>query len=219
MKMWNMIGILCLAGVTLLPAAEPDLLKNGGFSLDGAVAEMKRRGILPPGNVSAPERGIFQSDTGELTLRTGEKKMTVVTPRTEAACLTAGGRETLKSFSVERISTDGCVALCSIDGEPLGGSRRMVLLYMTEEANSDMELAANRATLISLGTVPVLSRTGILELDLRRPGSWKLYALGLNGSRREEIPVTPSAAGQKITIDTGMLESGPTPFFELVANP
>ena len=87
---------------------------------------------------------------------------------------------------------------------------------MTEEANSGMELAADRATLRSLGTAPILSRTGILDLSVRRTGNWKLYALGINGSRREEIPVTGSAAGLKIRLDTGALRYGPTPFFELV---
>lgn len=190
--------------------------KNNEFSLAGAVAAMKRKGILSPENISAPEQGIFQSDTGELVLKSREKKMTVITPRTEAVCMTAGKQERLKFFDIENNSADSCVALCSADGKPLAESRRIVLLYMTEEANSGMELAADRATLRSLGTAPILSRTGILELSVRRTGNWKLYALGINGSRREEIPVTGSAAGLKIRLDTGALRYGPTPFFELV---
>ena len=41
---------------------------------------MKRKGILPAGNITDPARGIFQSDTGEILLNAPEKKMTVVTP-------------------------------------------------------------------------------------------------------------------------------------------
>jgi hypothetical protein len=191
--------------------------KNGTFSLVKTVAVMKQKGILSPSNISAPDQGIFQSDTEELVLNAPEKKMTVVTPRTEAVCMTAGKRESLKLLEVESSSADGCIALCSADRKPLAESRRIVLLYMTEEANSSMVLAANRATLIELGTTPILARVGILELNIRRTGHWKLYALGIDGSRREEIPVINTADGLKIHLDTGTLQYGPTPFFELVA--
>ena len=179
---------------------------------------MKEKGILSPRNISSPKQGIFQSDTEELLLKSREKKMTVITPRTEAICMTAGERESLKFFQVEKNSANSCIAACSIDNKPLATSRRIVLLYMTEEANSNMSLAANRATLLSLGSAPLLARTGVLELNVRRQGSWKLYALGMNGSRREEIPVRNSASGLKLRLDTASLQYGPTPFFELVAD-
>lgn len=193
--------------------------KNSTFSLAEAVAAMKRKGILSAKNISVPEQGIFQSDTEELVLKTREKMMTVVTPRTEAVCMTAGKRVSLKSLEVEKNSADSCVALCSADGRPLAESRRMVLLYMTEEANSGMKLAADRVTLVELGTTPVLARTGVAELKIRRTGTerWKLYALGIDGSRREEIPVASLADCLKIRLDTGALRYGPTPFFELSA--
>lgn len=191
---------------------------HNAFSLDEAVAIMKEKGILSPRNISSPKQGIFQSDTEELLLKSREKKMTVITPRTEAICMTAGERESLKFFQVEKNSANSCIAACSIDNKPLATSRRIVLLYMTEEANSNMSLAANRATLLSLGSAPLLARTGVLELNVRRQGSWKLYALGMNGSRREEIPVRNSASGLKLRLDTASLQYGPTPFFELVAD-
>lgn len=59
----------------------------------------------------------------------------------------------------------------------------------------------------------------ILFRNLRRPGSWKLYALGVDGGRRDEIPVQAAGDHQTIRIDTGALPAGPTPFFELVADP
>ena len=190
--------------------------KNGTFSLEKAVAAMKRKGILSPGNISAPDRGIFQSDTEELLLNAGEKKLTIITPRTEAVCMTAGKRELLRSLEVEKNSADSCVALCSSNGKNLADTHRMVLLYMTEETNSGMMLAADRSTLVVPGRAPILARAGVLELKIRRTGQWKLYALGIDGSRREEIPVTNTADGLKIHLDTGALRYGPTPFFELI---
>ena len=176
---------------------------------------MKRKGILPSGNITDPARGIFQSDTGEILLNAPEKRMTVVTPRTEAVCMTAGNAQNLKIMELKNSSADSCTALTSVDGMPLEKSRRMVLLYMTEEANSGMTLAADRATMLDCGKSPVLARTGTLNITVRRRGNWKLHALAPDGSRCEEIPVARSANGLEIQIDTAALRNGPTPFFEL----
>ncbi len=191
---------------------------DSGFSLPEAVNLMKRKGILPAGNITDPARGIFQSDTGEILLNAPEKKMTVVTPRTEAVCMTAGNAQKLKILDVKNSSTDGCIALTSVDGMPLEKSRRLVLLYMTEEANSGMILAADRATMLKSGNTPILARTGTLEATVRRTGNWKLYALAPDGSRSGELPAAHSAEGLEIHLDTAALRHGPTPFFELEEN-
>lgn len=188
---------------------------DNSFSLPEAVNLMKRKGILPSGNITDPARGIFQSDTGEILLNAPEKRMTVVTPRTEAVCMTAGNAQNLKIMELKNSSADSCTALTSVDGMPLEKSRRMVLLYMTEEANSGMTLAADRATMLDCGKSPVLARTGTLNITVRRRGNWKLHALAPDGSRCEEIPVARSANGLEIQIDTAALRNGPTPFFEL----
>lgn len=189
---------------------------GGGFSMRRAVSEMKRRGILSAGNLSDPEREIFHSDTEELYLSAREKLMKAVTTRTEAVCLPAGTGAGLKLLEVGNTTASACVAVSSIDSAPLTESRRMVLLYLTEEANTGMELLANRATLWSIGGQPVLARTGKLQLTFRRTGNWKLYALGIDGRRRDEIAVETSPEGIRIDIDTDKLANGPTPFFELV---
>lgn len=192
--------------------------QGGEFSLDAAVKTMREKGILSRSNRTAPERGIFQSDTEELTLERRTSKLQILTPRTEAICMKGGTQEELRSFRIRKNTADSCVALCAIDGRKLAESSRMILLYMTEEANSNMILSANRAALIEAGGSPVLTRTGILELELpRRPGSWKLHALGIDGSRRESIPVKRDGNSLRITLDTRSLQSGPTPFFELIA--
>ena len=132
--------------------------------------------------------------------------------------MTAGERESLKFFQVEKNSANSCIAACSIDNKPLATSRRIVLLYMTEEANSGMILAADRATMLKSGNTPILARTGTLEATVRRTGNWKLYALAPDGSRSEELPAAHSAEGLEIHLDTAALRHGPTPFFELEEN-
>ncbi|MBN2641543.1 MAG: hypothetical protein JXR78_07820, partial [Victivallales bacterium] len=134
------------------------------FSLDAFVSEMKKRGILPEENITRPSENIFQSDTGEIILQANKKLMKVVTARTEAISTASGSRQKLNRMELIKTTTPACVALCSVDDNNIKDSKRMVLVYSTEEANSGMELAPGRETLISLGHSPVLMKTGQLEI-------------------------------------------------------
>ncbi len=195
--------------------------RDAKFSLDRTVLEMKKRGILSPDNISTPSKGIFQSDTGEITLRSREKLMKVVTPKTEAVSMTAGNRETLGVLTVRATSSDACIAVTSVDGRPLTQSRRMVLVYSTEMVNTGMSVGGGRARLVKLGRAPILMRTGTLSLALAGRGNpgWKLYALNLVGERTESLPVAYSDSSLRIELDTRKLKDGNTPFFELVLEP
>ncbi len=193
--------------------------KDRNFSLSDTVAEMKKRGILPKENLTDPERGIFQTDTGEITMRQAEKLVKVVTPLTEAVTMEAGKAERLGVLEVRNSTADACIGATSIDGKPLAESGRIVLVYSTEMVNSGMELSGSRATLIKFGAPPALMRTGTLELSLesRNGSGFALYALAIDGTRTERIPLAPPAGGRlSIRIDTAKLAKGPTPFFELV---
>ena len=191
---------------------------GGKFSLDRTVKEMKMRGILPQNNISVPSKGIFQSDTGELTMRVREKLLKVVTPRTEAVAMAEGKAERLGAVSVLKNSTRGCVGVTSIDALPLPESRRMVIVYATEVVNSGMELGAGRARLVKPGSGPGLLRTGKFTLSIqnRNGGTWKLYALTLAGEREEELPVEYRNGALTLSVNTAKLKGANTPFFELV---
>lgn len=191
---------------------------GGKFSLDRTVKEMKMRGILPQNNISVPSKGIFQSDTGELTMRVREKLLKVVTPRTEAVAMAEGKAERLGAVSVLKNSTRGCVGVTSLDALPLQESRRMVIVYATEVVNSGMELGAGRARLVKPGSGPGLLRTGEFTLSIqnRNGGTWKLYALTLAGEREEELPVEYRNGALTLSVNTAKLKGANTPFFELV---
>ena len=191
---------------------------GGNFSLDRTVREMKERGILPKDNISVPSKGIFQSDTGELTMRVREKLLKVVTPRTEAVAMSGGKSERLGAVSVLKNSTRGCLGVTSIDALPLPESRRMVIVYATEVVNSGMELGGGRARLVKPGTGPALLKTGEFALSIRNRnrGTWKFYALSLAGERKEALPVEERNGALFLSVDTAKLRSANTPFFELV---
>lgn len=189
------------------------------FSLDAAVVAMKTKGILPKDNISAPSKGIFQSDTGEITIRVKEKLLKVATPRSEAVTLEGGKGEKVGSLNVVNTSIPAMVAACAIDDGTLANSKRIVLIYSTESVNTDLELSADRVTLVNLGRPPILMRSGKLDIAIKNTNAanMSLYALGFNGLRRERLAVAVKGEFINISIDTGRLKDGPTPFFELIA--
>ena len=222
------IGNGGVADLTLYPS---DAMEAGGsdwfievtdgddknFDLDKVVAKMKEKKLLSPDNLSVPSKGIFQSDTGEITLYAEQKLLKVITSQSEAVSLQPGKTEKLLQLTVNNSTVPACVAVCSIDGKALKNSGRMVLIYSTEEANSGMILAPDRERLQYLGIEPVLLRTGVLEakLENNNSSSMELYALGMDGTRHEKLPLTREGKVLHIKLDTAQLKNGPTVFFEL----
>jgi len=216
--------------LVLAPANGSQAMANGGgwavnsidakdakFSLDAAVACLRAKAILPEANLSDPARGVFQSDTGEITMRTKENLLKIATPRSEAVTLEGGKGELVGQLEVLGSDVSALVAACAVDQEALGDSKRVVLIYATEVANSGMELSPDRVTLVKLGTQPVLMKTGKLAIKLKNANAaaMSLYALGFDGARREKLPLRFKDGVLEIALDTAALKDGPTPFFEL----
>ena len=63
--------------------------EKAGASLDALVDRMRRSGLLPEANISEPSKGVFQSDTGEITMRAKENLLKVATRFSEAVTLAA----------------------------------------------------------------------------------------------------------------------------------
>lgn len=192
---------------------------NTAFSLPKAVEVLRERGILPAGNQTDVAKDLFQSDTGEITLAAKEKRITVITPRTEGVTLNDQQSAALATLTVQSTSVAAAVAVTAVDAQPLRTSRRIVLVYLTDTVNTGMELSEDRATLIKPGTLPPLVRTGVLKVSLQNEvgAKWKVWALGFNGARRELIPSQVKDKTIEITIDTAKLKNGPTSFFEIAA--
>lgn len=191
---------------------------NNTFSMADFVKKMRMQGILPADNISDPDAGVFQSETGEITLRTKENLVKVITPRTVGVSIEADKPETAGCLTIAGSSIPAAIVICSVDGRPVTESTRMVLVYNTEMAFSGMELSEDRVTMISRGKMPVLLRAGRLEAALKCKNAAKLalYMLRMDGSRAMKIPVTAESGTLKIMIDTANIMDSITPFFELV---
>jgi len=191
-----------------------------GESLDALVGRMKRSGLLAESNVSEPSKGVFESDTGQITMRAEENLLKVVTPMSEAVTLEAGRSEAVGRLEVTGSDTAAMVGVCAMDGKDLSDSRRMVLLYTTEAVNTGMAVTPDRAMMFDYGELPVLMKVGRLDATLRNAHGkdMALYALALNGERRERLALAWEDGRLQIHLDTASLKHGPTPFFELAAD-
>jgi len=193
--------------------------KGEPFDIAAFAQKMRAAGILSKDNISDPKNGVFQSDTGEITMCANESLLKVSTPKSEAVTLLAGKSENVGALRVKSSSVDAAVAVCSVDNKPLRKSSRLLLIYSTDDANSGAEYSADGSMLLKAGKLPVLMRAGVLEVEIETGATAKfaLYPLHSDGTRREPLPIEVVGGTAKIRIDTSKLKNGPTPFFEIVA--
>ena len=126
--------------------------------------------------------------------------------------------EKLARMTVKASSAPACIAAIAVDNQPLATSKRIVIVYSTMVANSNLTLSPDRRVNIQSGHAPTLLRCGKLQMQIDRPvKGFKLYALGFDGARRQELPLAKRDIVTDISIDTAALQDGPTVFFELTA--
>ena len=182
------------------------------------VSMLKKAHILAAGNSTDPARGVYQSDTGEILMETAERRMRVVTPNTEAVVFDRGLPLTLSKLEVNAANGPALVAVSSVDGNPLTASSRILVIVATNALNSGMHLSADGTTLHELGKLPVLMRSGRVDLTLHHnsPENLELYSVKLNGKRGDKIPVELLKDGLHFSLDTNQLSHGPTTYFEII---
>lgn len=200
---------------------EDDLDSKETPDLTAMVAALKKRQLLPAQNRTDVATGVFQSDTGELTLDTARKIMTVNTPRSQAAALPAGSAPVkLKDVEMTNLGDSASFFIGSLDAAPLTESRRMLILGVGDAINSGAVFAdKDRKVLKELGSFPILVKPVRGEIVLRRPvaknARVRLWALEFNGSRVREVPVQTTADQIKIQLVTAE-DANPIFQYELI---
>ena len=207
----------------------------GGYKVSEAEKILRKKGVLGKGNITDTAGGVFQSDTGEITMRAKEKLLKVVTEKTEAIACTADAKnEPLGRATFVSSTTPASFAVVSVDGKPLSTSERMVVIYNTDNLMTGFKATIGRNSLVDIGRMPVMMKAGKLSAKLKLPApklpilkrvaaffkkpapkSYNLYALKVNGERMAKIPVEVKDGEILINIDTFSMKET-TPFFELV---
>jgi hypothetical protein len=179
---------------------------------------LKETTILPSNNIS-DSNGIFQSDTGEITLNSRDEILSVITNKTEAVAFSKTLPPPLAKLTIKSASNPALLAASSLDGLALAQSKRLLLIYATDARNSDMTFAdSNSRKLKQLGTLPVLIKNSriVFSLNNNNAPSLHLYALRLNGQRGVELPITKTADNTvNIELNLNAIKKTPTTYFEL----
>ena len=188
--------------------------EKGEKELAENIARLRKAGIISKENITDPVKGIYQTDTGEITLDAGKKQIRLITPATEAATLLGGSSVKLKNLAVSS-SVNALAAASAMDNKTLADSRKIVLCYATRAVNSGMTLEPDGETMRLWGGAPVLVQTGKLDVTLKTAAPLQAWALRMDGTRSEKIPVKYQNGTLSLQIDTAKLTNGPTLFFEL----
>lgn len=129
-----------------------------------------------------------------------------------------GGAITAGVFSVELGDVPAAVWVSSCDKRPLTEARRMLLSYLTDVQDTGTRfLNDTRKTLLNFGKLPHLMRRaqGHVHLAIGR-GSYRVFALAADGSRRFEVPYVSTADGLELTCDTALDPAEATYLYEIV---
>lgn len=194
-----------------------DPVAAGRFN--GRVGALRKAGVLDANNASAADRGYYQTDTGQIVLDTQKKRLTVITPRTEAAVFDGTDPIALANLKIDSTDNPALVSVSSMDGNPLSSSKRMLVILATDARNSNMQFAdAAETTLTALGKLPVVIQTATVKLTLANSNAaqLKVYSDTLAGKRGDAIAVEHAANSISFTLDTSRLSHGPTTYFEIV---
>ncbi len=140
------------------------------------------------------------SDTGELALDYGAGLLTINTARTKSAIgyLAKAGPLDFSGLSVECQTEFAAVTATSLDGQPLGQSRRVLLTSVARVENTAQGFwppsARQRSwsymswMLPGEGRPPVIAEPVRAQVRLNVPGPATVYALDPTGKRRDVLP-------------------------------
>ena len=200
-----------------------DTGSNAKVDLKNIIAQIRQKKLISKDNLTNLDKGIFQTDTREITMFTKQdSKLTVITPRLEGIAVKNNKQLVLKKLKIRSCSVPASVAVISLNKESdIKSSKRLLIIFSTDALNTNMSFRSSKHNvLVSNGKLPVLMRTGKLALEITNSElkSPEVYALKLDGSRAEKIPSTYDGEKLKLLINTEKLKSGPTPFFEVISN-
>jgi hypothetical protein len=199
---------------------ENGLIKAGADSLANGIAPLVKANVAGANNPSRPQDKLYQSETGQLTVDSANNLITLASERSAALVLRAGTNATAGPLAVSNIDGPALIALSSLDMQPIGRSRRLLLCVLTDAINSGMTFEdTERTTIRTLGRFPPVVRglTATLRIEHANASSLHAWPLTLNGERRTPIPLTAIGTVAQLKLDTAALPDGPALFFEISA--
>jgi hypothetical protein len=149
-----------------------------------------------------PDGKRFDADTGELSLDYDRGLMTINTPLSQAAIgyLGKAGSQALGQVSIDCQNEFAAVVVTSLDGQPIGGSRRMLVTAVGRAENTSqgylppspeqLKWTPTAWMLPGEGRPPVIVEPIRAEVLVAVPGLAKAYALDATGKRGATVDCT-----------------------------
>jgi hypothetical protein len=147
----------------------------------------------------------LDSDTGELSLDYGKGVLTINTCRTKSAVgyLAEAGKIDLDGLEIDCRTEFATVTATSLDGAPIGTSRRVLLTSVGRAENmaqgfwpptpKQRSWSAMSWMLPAEGRLPVLCEPIRADVGIKVPGPAKVYSLDATGKRRDHLDATSDA--------------------------
>lgn len=183
------------------------------------VTTLRQNGILPAGNRTSVERGIFESETGEIRMDVQKHTLTIDAPKFQAVVLKKSEPVTLSTLSVKSVSTPCTIAAISLNNNKTvrDSDRLLVVIGTMFSAENAVFSTENFDAELDVGDMQQVIRSGKFEFSLKtsRKKLPRIYALNLNGSHEREIPASLKNGELIFSLDTSSLEYG-TPYFEIL---
>jgi hypothetical protein len=169
------------------------------------------------------------SDTGELSWGLGAEGgssagASAATARSAFLIAPAGRRLSLGAAEIESLPAPGSAdwgvyALISLDGKPLGSSRRLLVESLGPTENTDWRWRDSSMSSLGKdwGKAPVLMEGRAARISLSAAaGSVSVWALDERGDRRSSLPTKAEGSG-RVVFELGPLDR--TPWYEVEVGP
>jgi hypothetical protein len=176
------------------------------------VGKVMRTFAGPPGTETAAleaqihrEAKVVRSLTGELAWDYGRGVVVLDTPRAQGACgfLAAAGRIELGDVVIESGNEYGAVLVVSLDGEPVAGSKRVLIQAGTEDKPYGFatQPVGSKERITDLGGYPMNVRRVKATVTLKGAGAVTAQVLDENGYRTgRRATVAEMDAGPAVTL-------------------
>ena len=184
----------------------------------GRLQNLRDANWLDDDNQTSADNNIYQSDTGEIVLDAEQKRLSVITAKTEAVVFDEPELIRLKHLTVLSAESGALVAVSAMDNQVLATSKRMLVILATDARNSSMQFTdASNETVTQLGKSPVLIRANKVKIALRNANQkqLKVFSINLRGQRVDAIPVKQTPNTIEFEMDISKLSHGATTYFEV----
>ena len=184
-----------------------------------AVSLLRNSGILSAGNGSNAATGHFVTDTGEIRLDTAARRMSIVTPYTEAIAFASVEQPIqLGELLVQSASGASLFAVSSLDGETIANSSKLLVILATDAQNTNMTFSdPEQKTIADYGTLPVKMKVEWVSFHLPITSAWRISPVNLDGTVQPPIFTGDGSNGLWLELWNNASELatpvGPTTYF------